>query len=92
MDYLIYRQSDSITHMNYKKFFEIFEEGYLLEESPYERDSSRQSLRQQSSVESPGRTTTKNTLEERDHMQVTENELMVFMDSVLGQVCRCFAQ
>ena len=52
-EYLVYRQSDSITHMNYKKFFEIFEDGYLLDESPYEGDvdlgelaeDSRDSLR-----------------------------------------------
>jgi hypothetical protein len=23
-EYLVYRQSDSVTHMNYKRFFEIF--------------------------------------------------------------------
>ncbi len=52
-EYLVYRQSDSVTHMNYKKFFEIFEDGYLLDESPYEGDAdlgdlaedSRDSLR-----------------------------------------------
>jgi hypothetical protein len=38
-EYLVYRQTDSVTHMNYKKFFEIFEEGYLLDESPYEGDA-----------------------------------------------------
>jgi hypothetical protein len=37
-DYLVFRQSDSLTHLNYKRFFEIFDEGYLLEESPYEKD------------------------------------------------------
>jgi hypothetical protein len=47
MEYLLFRQTDSLTHMNYKKFFEIFEEGYLLEESPYEQDmdQSRESLK-----------------------------------------------
>lgn len=53
LEYLVYRQSDSVTHMNYKRFFEIFDEGYLLEESPYEGDAdprevaedSRDSLR-----------------------------------------------
>lgn len=35
----MYRQSDTVTHMNYKRFFEIFEEGYLLDESPYEGDA-----------------------------------------------------
>ena len=39
LEYLVYRQSDSVTHMNYKRFFEIFDEGYLLEESPYEGDA-----------------------------------------------------
>jgi hypothetical protein len=38
-EYLVYRQSDTVTHMNYKRFFEIFEEGYLLDESPYEGDA-----------------------------------------------------
>ena len=52
-EYLVYRQSDSITHMNYKKFFERFEDGYRLDVSPYEGDvdlgelaeDSRDSLR-----------------------------------------------
>ena len=56
-EYLVYRQTDSVTHMNYKRFFEIFEEGYLLDESPYEQDlssaASRDSLKQASEVESP---------------------------------------
>lgn len=36
MEYLVFRQSDSLTQMDYTKFFEIFEEDYLLEDSPYE--------------------------------------------------------
>ena len=65
LEYLVYRQSDSVSHMNYKRFFEIFEDGYLLDESPYEGDvdlgevaeDSRDSLRQASNVESPTRST-----------------------------------
>ncbi len=65
LGYLVFRQTDSVTHMNYKKFLEIYEEGYLLEESPYEQDldhiNSRDSLKQTSDLESPARSSIKDT-------------------------------
>ena len=45
MEYLVFRQTDSVTHVNYQKFKEIFEEDYLLEESPYEKEEGQESQR-----------------------------------------------
>jgi hypothetical protein len=45
-------------------------------------------LRQSSSVESP--TTVTLTKPKDDYLQVTENELMIFMDNILRDVCLCF--
>jgi hypothetical protein len=35
-EYLAFIHSDSVSLLNYYKFFEIFEEGYIIDESPYE--------------------------------------------------------
>ncbi len=34
--YLIFRQSDSLTQLNYYAFLEIFDEDYLIDNSPHE--------------------------------------------------------
>ena len=59
-DYLVFRQTDSLKFMNYRLFLEILDEGYLIEESPYEDSqdfspySSRESsMKQSSNMESP---------------------------------------
>jgi hypothetical protein len=44
-DYLVYRQSDSLSHFNYFTFLEIFDEGYLIEESPYEDEKEFQAVK-----------------------------------------------
>jgi|Laugresu1bdmlbdd_1035124.scaffolds.fasta_scaffold18378_4 hypothetical protein len=59
---------------------EIFEEGYLIDQSPYE-DSQDLGQENGGGISGGG-----------DPTQLTENDLMLFMDSVLAKICSHFSE